>query len=262
MALPIGTPRPCKGCGCTIHKRTFCGDDCRIGWYKRTGAARYLSRARARGVRPVNEVNAERRRAAERECVECGTAFIRNSGSNSGSCCSKQCDNERRRRSARVTSDAAMYSRWAKRAKAQPPRAPYVNLCRDCGVEAGKWQHRCEPCRAAHVEATKVRASQSESTKRSRRRAKAWRRAIERGVEAERFDPFEIFDRDAWRCHICRVSTPRRLRGTYHDQAPELDHIIPLAAGGQHTRINTACACRKCNITKGAKPLGQMRLVA
>jgi 5-methylcytosine-specific restriction endonuclease McrA len=90
------------------------------------------------------------------------------------------------------------------------------------------------------------------------------RKALSRGKVdgAERFDPLEVLARDGWRCHICGVSTPKRLRGTFDDRAPELDHIIPLAAGGEHTRLNTACACRKCNIAKSNKPLGQLRLVA
>jgi 5-methylcytosine-specific restriction endonuclease McrA len=50
------------------------------------------------------------------------------------------------------------------------------------------------------------------------------------------------------------------LRGTHADRAPELDHILPLAAGGDHTFDNVACACRKCNQAKGALPLGQIRL--
>jgi 5-methylcytosine-specific restriction endonuclease McrA len=33
--------------------------------------------------------------------------------------------------------------------------------------------------------------------------------------------------------------------------APELDHIIPLSAGGAHTLDNVACAHRSCNLEKG-----------
>lgn len=78
----------------------------------------------------------------------------------------------------------------------------------------------------------------------------------------ETFDPFEVFDRDGWCCHLCGCKTPKRLRGTYEDNAPELDHLEPLATGGEHSRRNTACSCRKCNNMKGAKPLGQLRLIA
>lgn len=42
-------------------------------------------------------------------------------------------------------------------------------------------------------------------------------------------------DRDGWTCHICGEEAPRELRGTMRWNAPELDHIIPLSAGGSHT---------------------------
>lgn len=86
-------------------------------------------------------------------------------------------------------------------------------------------------------------------------------RAFIRGATAEKFDPLEIFDRDGWRCGLCGTSTPKSKRGTYDAKAPELDHIIPISAGGPHTRMNVQCACRACNMAKGSKPLGQLRLV-
>jgi hypothetical protein len=136
-----------------------------------------------------------------------------------------------------------------------------VPCCADCGLqlEAGRYQRRCEPCRVKHRSEV-VRAGRRTSP--SRRAHKARRKAIERGkvAGAETFDPIEILERDKWHCHICGVSTPRKLRGTYDDRAPELDHIVPLAQGGAHTRANTACACRKCNMAKGSQIIGQMRL--
>lgn len=68
----------------------------------------------------------------------------------------------------------------------------------------------------------------------------------------ERFDPIEILERDRWTCQHCGRETPRELRGSTEDDAPELDHIIPIAVGGSHTQGNTQCLCRKCNINKGA----------
>jgi hypothetical protein len=88
-------------------------------------------------------------------------------------------------------------------------------------------------------------------------------RRVRTKVDAtEVFDPLEVLARDGWRCHLCGVRTPKSKRGTHHDRAPELDHIVPLSAGGEHSRLNTACACRRCNIAKSDKPLGQLRLVA
>lgn len=89
---------------------------------------------------------------------------------------------------------------------------------------------------------------------------KAMRRAKERCVRADKIDPFDIFDRDKWTCKICGCRTPIKKRGTHDDNAPELDHIVPLSAGGEHKIANVQCTCRKCNQKKGNKPLGQLNL--
>lgn len=78
-------------------------------------------------------------------------------------------------------------------------------------------------------------------------------RIMRRGVTGavQRFNPMTILERDNWRCYICGVWTPQHLRGTFHPNAPELDHIIALADGGDHTPENVACCCRRCNQAKG-----------
>lgn len=89
---------------------------------------------------------------------------------------------------------------------------------------------------------------------------KALRRMVQKAATVERFSPLAVLERDKWRCHICGDRTPRSLRGTTDPKAPELDHIIPLALGGEHSMANTACACRACNGSKGARALGQLGL--
>lgn len=86
-------------------------------------------------------------------------------------------------------------------------------------------------------------------------------RARHAGVELEYgINPLKVFQRDGWRCHLCGRRTPERLRGKNQLSSPEIDHIVPLAAGGGHVWENVACACRACNISKNSKPLGQLRL--
>lgn len=97
--------------------------------------------------------------------------------------------------------------------------------------------------------------------RKDRRINKARRRALTKGCSAENVDPLKVFERDNWRCRLCNIKTPKALRGTYQDNAPELDHIIPLSLGGSHTYVNTQCACRRCNGLKSNKPMGQMLLV-
>lgn len=73
-------------------------------------------------------------------------------------------------------------------------------------------------------------------------------------------DPFKVFERDGWRCHLCGRKTPKALRGTTNDRAPERDHIISIFDGGSDTYENSACACRRCNRKKGRKSRGQLLL--
>ena len=88
-----------------------------------------------------------------------------------------------------------------------------------------------------------------------------YRRAKSRGSVAIRFNIFDIFERDKWRCNACGVKTPLRFRGTYAGNAPELDHVIPISKGGPHTKENTQCLCRTCNRSKGAGSLNDQLIM-
>ena len=76
------------------------------------------------------------------------------------------------------------------------------------------------------------------------------RKHRKRGVHCESVDPFKVFERDGYMCQACGTNTPIGKRGSIDADAPELDHIVPLAKGGQHTYSNTQCLCRKCNRRK------------
>jgi 5-methylcytosine-specific restriction endonuclease McrA len=264
-------PHPCGLCGILTRRPKYCSTACcQAAKPKRDRPSRWHMKA-----------------VAQLTCTVCGVGFSRalTPGRDAGICCSRACGFEWIRRNrhtfdTRVRSDKAMYRRWAKRAKAEAGRvqrlcerelrasrvtvlAALVRFvlnpkrpCADCDKPLGCTNRRsvvCEFCRRKRDRAAP-----------SRRADKAYRKALQRGKisGAERFDPLEVLARDGWRCHICGINTPKRFRGTFHKQAPELDHIVPLALGGSHTRLNTACACRACNGKKGAQALGQLRLVA
>jgi len=76
----------------------------------------------------------------------------------------------------------------------------------------------------------------------------------------EKFKAITVLLRDGWRCQLCGKKLNPKHRGTYRDDAPELDHVTPLSKGGEHSKRNTQCACRKCNLSKSNKALGQLRL--
>lgn len=83
------------------------------------------------------------------------------------------------------------------------------------------------------------------------------RRCRKRGTGYERFMRREIYERDGWACQLCgdpvdRTGADKHLRAS-------LDHKVPLARGGVHSRANVQCAHWICNSRKshhpGANPL-------
>lgn len=88
----------------------------------------------------------------------------------------------------------------------------------------------------------------------SKRRGRLKRRAA---GTVELVDPFEILRRDGWKCCACGCVTPRRLRGTKHPGAPEVDHIVPIALGGTSDAANLQTLCRTCNCLKGVMPMDE-----
>lgn len=58
---------------------------------------------------------------------------------------------------------------------------------------------------------------------------------------------FEVFKRDAFKCQYCGSSSP--------DVTLEVDHIKPVAEGGDNDITNLITSCKDCNRGKGAKLL-------
>jgi 5-methylcytosine-specific restriction endonuclease McrA len=86
------------------------------------------------------------------------------------------------------------------------------------------------------------------------------RRAQKNGVLYEAVNSIEIFEKDGWRCQQCHRKV-KRDKKTNHSLYPNLDHIVCLANGGEHTRQNTQLLCRECNSKKGAHDSGEQLLL-
>lgn len=114
--------------------------------------------------------------------------------------------------------------------------------CTYCPLYGAKTSGRphCQPC-----------AADARRAERKARQGTHRKRAIRYGAPYEKFNPVQVLQRDGWRCWVCGLPTPRELRGTTHPDAPELDHVIPVARGGPHSMANTKCACRACNSARG-----------
>lgn len=133
--------------------------------------------------------------------------------------------------------------------------------CADCGDltrqnPIGKFSTRCQPCRLT-FNLSEARRRISENPERARASNHA-RRARRRGVGFETFGPKEIFERDGWRCGICRKRIAKRLRHP-NPMSASLDHKVPLSKGGHHSRSNVQASHLRCNLRKrtAVAPLGE-----
>ena len=94
------------------------------------------------------------------------------------------------------------------------------------------------------------------SSKYSRRISKKKERARNFTLKVDSIDPIKVFKKYKWKCAKCNVKTPAKLKGSYLNNSPVLDHIYPLSKGGLHSYSNVQLLCRECNsfksnLTKG-----------
>jgi 5-methylcytosine-specific restriction endonuclease McrA len=220
------TLHTCRACGCGFYPRKsghtkFCGRDCGLAF---TGLKSALMRNH--GI--------VRHQIVRAKCGHCRARFTQTHGA---LYCGDVC---------RVGA--------AEAARVVKDRAAYVSRkfqCKCCGapVETNYGDKQRSYCSLACM---------SRLTRRVQKKA---RDAKIRGASrVDRIDPTRVFERDGWRCGICGKLTLKSKRGTAHPRAPELDHIVTLADGGEHTYANTQCSCRRCNGAKGAKTYGQLHL--
>lgn len=84
-------------------------------------------------------------------------------------------------------------------------------------------------------------------------------RATKREAYVSPVSRLRIFERDGWRCQICRRLV-KRGAVVPHPKAPVVDHIIPLAMGGTHEERNAQTAHYLCNSIKAAGGTDQLLL--
>jgi hypothetical protein len=219
----------CKHCGKTyktayVNRNQYCSNECRFNaWHDKALQHKADREAGVGSFCKVYFIN----------CIECGKLFSANHKAKV--VCSDECTQARQRRG---------YESYAHRRKGTKPR-----LCRECGQEFV----------APYGDKRRGFCSDECSKRFNGRIDKKIRRARKLRVPTERIDPRVVFERDSWRCGICRRKVNAKLKSP-HPMSASLDHIIPLALGGSHTYDNVQCAHRICNSTKRDKPGGQLRL--
>lgn len=125
---------------------------------------------------------------------------------------------------------------WA--SAAARPRLFSAGYCAECGesfvVVAGKGDKYCGvACNDRAV----------------RRASKQRRRRALRGSGL--IHPRKVFERDGWVCRLCGAPTDREAV-VPAARAATVDHILPVALGGEHVYSNVQCAHFICNVRKGA----------
>ncbi len=160
-------------------------------------------------------------------CVMCERDFPRDADRKARPCCSPECGAARVRALGRLR---GMFVR--KRAPVQR------QACAECGTEFEATNPLARYCRPA---CSRRHAGKSGAS-----------RARKRGARTERVHRIRVFERDRWRCVLCGKRVVRTKGMGNHDnpRGPTLDHLVPIAQGGEHTYANVACAHWDCNVRK------------
>ncbi len=128
--------------------------------------------------------------------------------------------------------------------------------CADCTADLARTERTvCGPCAIS-----RRRERQREKARRSTsgRVVAARRRRLRRGESYDGVSDREIFDRDRWRCWLCRKVIGRKIRYP-HPRSASIDHIVPLSLGGDDTALNKRAAHLTCNMTRSNR-IDQMPL--
>lgn len=230
----FGTAFVCEHCGVTFkpkasNRTRFCSRDCSYAHLKVHG-------------RP------DRRKPQEQAepwptCEICGQPVSRKCAK---TCGKQECKKERKRRTSRE---------WSASKKTIKPRP-----CKVCGTvftpEYGsKARTLCgsDKCK---------RKNKNKKNKSFNGRARIVLRKRYGEKWTEHYEPInrrKVLKRDGWRCQLCGCKV--RETSSWHERQATVDHIVPLAKGGDHKYTNVQAACMMCNSKKGDKAVGQLILI-
>lgn len=191
-------------------------------------------------------------------CLTCGRTFdasLHTLVHGSGQCPLCREDRRTSEREAKVAAIAAK-----KAVKAERRRDETEQRIKDRAearrVAALAKMHTCPVC--GNTTANKIYCSASCRNRAKNSRKDAMRRSRMRNACVDRDITLEaLFKRDAGICHICGgqcsledyvIVDDTFIAGNWY---PSIDHVVPLAKGGQHSWANVKLAHRVCNTAKG-----------
>lgn len=161
------------------------------------------------------------------------------------------CTESERKRKADEKKTEMVLKRQAKelrikerQAEEERKKAERIHKCPVCGTETNRPKYCCPDC-----------AKKSSNKQRDhRRRMKITARLIDNDITVE-----GLYRRDSGVCYLCggrcnlEDYTVRDGAFVAGDWYPSIDHVVPLAKGGEHSWNNVRLAHRRCNILKSDK---------
>lgn len=126
----------------------------------------------------------------------------------------------------------------------------HANVCECCGNSFSSRLKEQKFCSQKCAKRSIGNAARKWPSKQDARRYRSHIRRVRiKNAAHEKFTHAEIFERDGYKCGICGGMTDTSADADRHFK-PSLDHVIPLANGGSHTRANVQCAHWICNSRK------------
>lgn len=121
-------------------------------------------------------------------------------------------------------------------------RDGYCPYCKECSNAYAVERQRKDPAKL-NARHKAWRCKNPEKAAAHGRKAASARRARIRDAFVEHVDPLVVFQRDEGVCGICTEPVDR---GEF-----DVDHIVPLAEGGEHSYANVRLSHVNCNRSRG-----------
>jgi hypothetical protein len=122
----------------------------------------------------------------------------------------------------------------------------FMGACSECGIAVTS----SNGARTCSQDCADMRSEGKRTHKGGRRKV------LEAGMKLSKTLRLRVANRNGWVCQICFLPVPRGqqwFNKIGQPLYPSLDHIIPLANGGEHSEINLTLTHFRCNSTKGTR---------